>query len=158
MVREANDLAVGHESADPFVVAGRAAARLARQVDLALQDADLSAPQYRVLAFLSRGSQVASGIAGRLDVSRPTVTAIVDGLVARGFVERRTESDDRRRVHHVLTPAGRRAVAGGDAAVTARLQTISSHLPAGDAQRALDALELWHDALDRAARAVTASP
>jgi long-chain acyl-CoA synthetase len=147
---------VGPESADPFVVAGRAAARLARQVDLALQDADLSAPQYRVLAFLARGSQVASGIAGRLDVTRPTVTAIVDGLVARGLVERHTEPDDRRRVHHLLTAAGHRAVAAGDAAVTARLQTIAGHLSAGDADRALRALELWHDALDAAAMAVPA--
>jgi long-chain acyl-CoA synthetase len=141
----------GPESADPFVVAGRAAARLARQVDLALQEADLSAPQYRVLAFLARGSQVASLIAGRLDVTRPTVTAIVDGLVAR-----HTEPDDRRRVHHLLTPAGHRAVAAGDAAVTARLQTIAGHLSPGNADRALRALELWHEALDAAARAVPA--
>ncbi len=38
----------------------------------------------------------------------PTVTSVVDGLVARGLVERGPEASDRPRVKFDLTPAGHR--------------------------------------------------
>jgi long-chain acyl-CoA synthetase len=75
------------------------------------------------------------------------VTAVVDGLVARGLVERRNVVSDRRRVDHVLTDSGRRALVTADAAVGARLQEIAGYAPdPTDTIRALDGLVAWRTA------------
>jgi DNA-binding MarR family transcriptional regulator len=134
--------------------AARAAARLSKRLDVALGGVELSLPQYRLLLFLSRRVELASRLAGQLAVSPPTVTTLVDGLVARGLVERAADPDDRRRVRHVLTDAGRRALADADHALDARLQDLAAHLPAAQARRALEGLELWHQALDAEAKGV----
>jgi long-chain acyl-CoA synthetase len=126
-------------------------------VEVALVDVDLSLPQYRVLAFLAEGSAAASALAGKLAVSRPSVTALVDGLVARGLVERRADPSDRRRVDHVLTVAGRRVLDRGDRAVDERLRWVASHLTDDDAERAVAGLRLWAEALDLARAAAGAS-
>lgn len=136
----------------------RVAARLARQVDLALADVDLSASQYRLLALLGRGSSAASALADTLTVSRPSITAVVDGLVSRGLVERQPDADDRRRVHHVLTTAGQRVLAEADSAVGDRLAAIAAQVGnKSEAAQLLQTLERWSDALD-AYRASVKSP
>ena len=113
-------------------VTGRAAARLAKHVEIALDHVGLSLPQYRVLIILEKGSTAASALASNLVVSPPSVTALVDGLVTRGFVERVSVLGDRRRVEHVLTDQGRKALAEADAAVNGRLEDIAGYLPAGE--------------------------
>lgn len=125
------------------------AARLARQVDVGLAEAELSLPQYRILMFLAEGSVAASALADSLAVSRPSVTAVVDGLVARGLVQRKHDECDRRRVGHALTEEGCRVLAQADAAVNARLCEIAGFLtePGQDAA-AFEGLERWQDALD----------
>jgi long-chain acyl-CoA synthetase len=126
---------------------GRAAAWLAKQVELGLASAELSLPQYRVLGLLDESSAVSSALAERLAVRPPSVTAIVDGLVARGLVARRTVDSDRRQVDHVLTASGRQALDAADAAVTGRLTEIAACL--GDdteAERAFDGLAVWRQA------------
>lgn len=129
--------------------AGRVAARLARQVDVGLSEVELSLPQYRILMFLAEGAVAASALAANLAVSRPSVTAVVDGLVSRGLVERRHDDGDRRRVGHTLTPAGRTLLAQADAAVDARLSDIAQFLTdEGDAAIAFEGLERWRRALD----------
>jgi long-chain acyl-CoA synthetase len=139
---------------------GRVAARLARQVEVSLAKVDLSVPQYRILMFLDDGASVASTLADHLAVSRPAVTAVVDGLVARGLVERRHHDDDRRRVGHTLTTAGRHLLAEADRSVDGRLREIAGHL--GDeaqVDQVLQSLDGWRRALDdfRAARMGPAS-
>jgi DNA-binding MarR family transcriptional regulator len=76
--------------------AGRAAARLSKALEVALSEVGLSLPQYRLLVYLSGGPERATVLAGRLDVSPPSLTALVDGAVSRGLVERRASDDDRR--------------------------------------------------------------
>ena len=123
---------------------GRTAAWLAKQVEIGLSAADLSLPQYRVLGLLDESSAVSSDLAERLAVRPPSVTAVVDGLVARGLVERRNVVADRRRVDHVLTDSGREALVTADAAVGARLEEIAGYAPdPTDADRALDGLAAW---------------
>ncbi len=126
---------------------GRTAAWLAKQVEIGLNAAELSLPQYRVLGLLDESSAVSSDLAERLAVRPPSVTAVVDGLVARGLVERRNVVSDRRRVDHVLTDSGRRALVTADAAVGARLQEIAGYAPdPTDTIRALDGLAAWRTA------------
>ena len=135
-----------------MVAAARAAAKLARQVTIPLGEVDLSLPQYRVLAFLEEGEAAPSDLAGRLSVSRPSITALMDGLITRGLVERRPDSDDGRRVHHHLTDAGRAILQQADQAVGDRLVAIGAHVTAGDPSVLIASLARFGQAI-RAARA-----
>jgi len=139
--------------ADPQVVAAaRAAAKLARQVTISLGEVDLSLPQYRVLAFLDEGEAAPSDLAGRLSVSRPSITALMDGLITRGLVERRPDTTDGRRVHHHLTEDGRNVLQRADQAVGDRLVAIGTHVNAGDPSVLIASLARFGQAI-RAARA-----
>jgi len=125
----------------------RVIARLARQVELALTTVELTLPQYRVLAFLADGNQAASRLAEKLAVSRPSVTGVVDGLVARGLVTRSEDPADRRRVGHELTPGGRQVLETAEAEVQRRLTEIASHRP-DRAAAAFAGLATWQETLD----------
>ena len=70
------------------------------------------------------GREAASGLAQKLAVSRPSVTGVVDGLVARGLVRRDPGDGDRRRVDVDLTVAGREVLGQADAAVDQRMERI----------------------------------
>lgn len=123
-------------------------ARLSRIVENALGEDDLSLPQYRTLAFLSQGDWAASVLADRLDVSRPSVTGLVDGLVKRGLVDRRAGVDDRRRVEHVLTAEGKRVLHAADERADSAILAVFAELHgdlAADVHRSLCRL---HEAMD----------
>jgi long-chain acyl-CoA synthetase len=126
---------------------GRVAAWLSKRVEVALGTVDLTLPQFRVLGILAEGSSAASGLADRLAVRRPSITAIVDGLVARGLVDRRQEDSDRRRVALRLTKDGERVLAEADRAVDEYLLAIAGYLPNKDEAMALRSLELWGRAM-----------
>lgn len=87
-------------------------------------DTELTMAHYRVLGLLSLGDERASGLARRMAVSKPTVTALVDNLVDRGLVTRVSEPGDRRAVTLSITPAGRRAVAETGQALRATLDDV----------------------------------
>jgi long-chain acyl-CoA synthetase len=108
------------------VRAARATAWLARRFEHALADLQLSLPQYRLLTYLSSGNQAASNLAERLTVSRPSITALVDGLVERDYVERRNSDTDRRLVLHQITPVGLAALAEADASLAGAVETVGS--------------------------------
>lgn len=127
---------------------GRVAAWLAKLVELALAESGLTLPQYRVLGLLDGGPAVAGALARQLAVRPPSVTGVVDGLVARGLVARTNDADDRRCVSLELTSEGRRLLEQSDAAVDGRLERIAGHLDAPTSrQRALGDLDLWHRAM-----------
>ncbi|MBD3176591.1 MAG: MarR family transcriptional regulator [Armatimonadia bacterium] len=76
-----------------------------------LEEHDLSIGRFMVLmtlTVLGRDGLAPSEIAERAQVTRATVTGLIDGLEADGLVERRPSIDDRRRILVQLTPAGRR--------------------------------------------------
>ncbi len=139
---------------------GRIVARLARQVETALATLELSPSQYRALAFLSEdgASAAASALAGRMSVSKPTITALVDGLVQRGLVERHPSQADRRRVEHSLTAEGRRTLAQADQVVNARLTEVAAHLDDHDRRAAGEGLQQWGAALTRSRLAALGQP
>jgi long-chain acyl-CoA synthetase len=130
--------------------AGRAAAWLARTMEVAVGTAELTLPQYRTLGILAEGSSAASRLAERLAVRPSSITAVVDGLVARGLVERRPEEGDRRRVSLRLTPQGARTLARADQAADSCLEEIAGHLPDRDQATALGSLPLWGQAMTAA--------
>lgn len=145
-----------HKPSPPTL--GRSAARLGRVAERALGDVGLTLAQYRVLSLLGDGSAAATALADHLAVSRPNVTALVDGLVERDLVERLTDAADRRRVRHSLTDPGRASLADADQAVDARLLAIAGHLPPAEARQAAAGLALWARALDAARDAKVTAP
>ena len=126
---------------------GRVAAWLSKRVEVALGSVDLTLPQFRVLGILAEGSSAASGLAERLAVRRPSITAVVDGLVARGLVDRRQEDSDRRRVSLRLTKEGDRILAAADQAVDEYLASLARCLPSKEEAMAIRSLELWGRAM-----------
>ena len=134
---------------ESLVTAGpaRVVARLAKQVERALAEVDLSLAQYRLIGNLGDGPSLASTLAERLIVSRPSVTALADGLVDRGLVSRE-RAHDRRQVMHVLTEDGRKTLAAADEAIERRLASLAEHISDPDKTRAYKGLDAWGRALD----------
>ena len=95
--------------------------------------ADLSLAQYRVLAMVASGDERASKLAERLAVARPTVTAVVDGLVDRGYVLREAVVGDRRSIRVSLTPEGALALGAAEEEMTETLGRILEHARERDA-------------------------
>lgn len=69
---------------------------------------DLSVPQFRTLIFLNRnpGAQL-SNLAEHLGLTPPSVSKLIDGLVAKKLVERQLSNVDRRRLTLTLTKSGK---------------------------------------------------
>jgi len=128
---------------DPNV---RTLTRLARMLERGA--GDLSLPQFRVLALVDEGGERASQLADRLAVAKPTITAVVDGLVDRGYLKRTADCDDRRATKITLTAAGKRALSDAEHAMHARLHDVLAHAEDPAAiERALEDLGI---AIDRA--------
>jgi DNA-binding MarR family transcriptional regulator len=69
---------------------------------------DLSVPQFRTLSFLNRHEGASlSDVAEHIGLRLPSMSKLIDGLVARNLVKRDTHPDDRRRVTLALTARGR---------------------------------------------------
>lgn len=72
----------------------------------------LSARDHRYLDVLARGGPMTAQQLGEATgLSSGSVTALVDRLIDQGFVERRPDADDRRRV--IITASGPRMAAFG---------------------------------------------
>lgn len=132
----------------PTPEACRAASRLGRTVNSALDDVELSPAGYRVLGYLATGESAATVLAAKLAVSRPSVTAAVDSLEKQGFVTRLPDSSDGRRMKIAMTPRGRQALEAADALVADRLGLVVESLSASQARAVFDSLQLLHDALN----------
>ncbi len=74
--------------------------------------AGISDTELVTLEHLGREQIGPAEVARRLEVSTAAATGIVDRLVARGHVERRAHTADRRRTELVLTDSGRGEVVG----------------------------------------------
>ena len=86
--------------------------------------APLTLPQYRILALIAGAPERASRLAQRVDVTKASLTGVLDALEARALIERTDVVGDRRGVTLVLTPAGTAALAEADAATGAWLDAV----------------------------------
>lgn len=72
---------------------------------------EVTLTQYRSLVVLaSRGPQGIGSLADALGVTQPTASRLVERLVKKGLVRRRTDRGDRRQVRVGLSESGRRLV------------------------------------------------
>jgi DNA-binding MarR family transcriptional regulator len=141
---------------DPIEVAGRlrqSAFRLTRV--LRQQDDSGHAPALlSALAVVDREGPLTLGaLAAQEQVSPPTITKIVDGLEARGFVERARDDNDRRVWRVRVTARGRRELQTRRAQRTEWLAAQLRGLAPDDLDRlggALDVLERLTTATPRA--------
>src|SRR5437763_5179002 len=86
------------------------------------QHADLSVPQFRALAFLSRHEGASlSDAAAPLGLTLPAASRLIEGLVEHRLVTRVLTTADRRRVELTLTPVGRAVLEEARSATHARL-------------------------------------
>ena len=107
--------------------AARALALSARSLERAASAADLTLAQYRVLALVAAGDERSSLLASRLTVAKPTITAVVDGLVERGLLERGSVEGDRRSIRLGVTKAGAKALRAAEHEMAEALDRIFSH-------------------------------
>jgi long-chain acyl-CoA synthetase len=104
-----------------------------------------------MLLQLAQGDEASTSLARKLAVSAPSVTAVVDGFVNRGAIERTHSEEDRRRVSLALTPIGRALLDEAEAVVSARLEGIANELEnEASIRAALGSLDLWSEALEKA--------
>ena len=89
----------------------------------------LSVPQFRTLLFISsnKGASI-SEVADHIGLTLPSMSALVDGLVTRNFVNRTTHRDDRRRVDLTLTERGETILHSARSATQDYLKEQFSHL------------------------------
>jgi len=86
--------------------------------------APLSLPQYRILALIATAPERASRVAQRADVTKATLTGVIDSLVAHGWIERTNVAGDRRGVSLTLTSCGAAVLAEAESAMGAWLERI----------------------------------
>ena len=91
---------------------------------------ELSVPQFRTLLFVNRHEGASlSNVAEHIGLTLPSMSKLVDGLVMRDFIVRRTHQDDRRRMTLALTERGettlRQARERTHAYLTERLSSFS---------------------------------
>jgi DNA-binding MarR family transcriptional regulator len=82
--------------------------RVSGRLAAVLQSADSSIEQWRVLCLLADGrGHTMTELADYALLPAPTLTKVVDRMVAANLVHRRVDEDDRRRVLALLTARGR---------------------------------------------------
>ena len=95
---------------DAILSASRAMMAVAAR-SLAMNDEDVTLPQYRTLVVLAfQGPRRLADLAEALQVSPSTATRMCDRLVRKGLIDRTRDEFDRREVNLALTETGRQLV------------------------------------------------
>ena len=94
---------------------------------------EISIPQFRTLVFINRRSGASlSDAAEHIGLTLPSMSAMIDGLVSRNLVIRRTDSQDRRRMTLTLTERGRTTLQKARKATLTYLSELLQSAPAAD--------------------------
>jgi DNA-binding MarR family transcriptional regulator len=106
----------------------------------------LTVPQFRTLCYVdsTEGSSL-SGVADFIGLSLPAMSRLVDGLVDKRLMKRKTGDDDRRLIRLSVTPAGQTALREARALAQARLAKIVGQLTAEQQETLTNSMELLRD-------------
>ncbi|MGI5459108.1 MarR family winged helix-turn-helix transcriptional regulator [Streptomyces sp. CA-249302] len=125
----------------------------ARRVQQTLEEFGCSVEEWRVLALLSDGEgHNMTAIADCVFLPPPSLTKLMDHLVDRNWVYRRTDPADRRRILAQLTPRGQEFWQRIDRRVRAELAPL---LEPEDGEQLRALLERFADTLDGEETTVT---
>lgn len=94
---------------------------------------DLSLAHYRVLAAIAAGHDRATYVATSLALGKPTVSAAVEALTARGLLARFEVDGDHRAAALRLTPRGESVLERTEAEMLDRLWDLERRTPDGPA-------------------------
>jgi DNA-binding MarR family transcriptional regulator len=130
---------------DDTTAAVRAVAFTARKLEREL--GEMTLPQFRVLTLVASSVERANRIAEMAAVSRPSLTGLLDGLEARGWVRRVDVIGDRRGVLLEVTDAGQLALASAEHAMARSLDGLLDILPDDQRGQALQGLAVLGHAL-----------
>jgi len=107
------------------------AARLNRLTNKVLSQLDipLTYRQHRLLYRVSKGTTSLAELASYGNLTLPTVSESLDGLVRRGLLIRRPAPQDRRQRHLELSDLGRSACTAGQLALGKIMEDLINDLP-----------------------------
>ncbi|MFI6287185.1 MarR family winged helix-turn-helix transcriptional regulator [Streptomyces sp. NPDC051018] len=126
----------------------RAVIRLARIAQQACEEAGLTLAQYRALNSAVSGEQRAYEIARYTAVSRPAVSALTNGMVRAGLIERSDTAGDGRGVLFSITEHGEGSLRRAEVLLVERItEVLGESSGALSALRALQ-VEAIEEALD----------
>jgi DNA-binding MarR family transcriptional regulator len=108
----------------------QAITRVSRMLERA--SAELSLADFRMLSAIADGEARATRLAARLAVGKPAVSAGVDSLERRGYIERSRVEGDQRASALSLTPAGVQARQRVEAEMVRRLRALCERTEGGD--------------------------
>jgi DNA-binding MarR family transcriptional regulator len=115
---------------------------------------DISVPQFRALFYVSRHEGASlSQVAEHVGLTMPSMSRIVDGLVARRLATRETHQDDRRRMTLALTTQGHATLRSARQTTEAYLSQLFRTLPSIKRSTVIEAMQVL-----RTVFAVTGSP
>lgn len=127
------------------------AARLRRLNTIVLGNLDvpLTFRQYRTLARVLGGYTSLGQLTVRANLTLPTVSETVDGLVRRGLMETRQSDVDRRAIVLSVTESGAAAAAAGDVALREVIETLTQELSDDKRAELTDSLRVLYAAATR---------
>lgn len=125
---------------------------LVRRLRLVQSEGELTMPESAALSRLDRGGPATASALARLEqISPQSMGATLGGLEARGFIERRADPQDGRRVVLSLSDAGLRALRDKR---NARTERLAQALSSGFTQTELGQLMAAVPLIERLARTV----
>jgi DNA-binding MarR family transcriptional regulator len=111
-----------------------------RAFDEALAEYSLTGPQAEMIGQICMQDGIEQRtLQERMSITSPTLTGIIDGLVERGFVERRVSHEDARVKQLFLTPKGH----GLDDVLPTTLDHVAARLLAGFSPSECALLQDW---------------
>jgi DNA-binding MarR family transcriptional regulator len=112
----------------------------------------LTMGQFRVLYLIHDGVAFVSELARFQNVSQPTISRQVDGLVTKGLVARHTDPTDRRVIHLELTEQGRTLLETIRTRLYHRVAETLTALSPTEKEQVAEGLRLLHVRFDHSAR------
>ena len=131
---------------DALLVASRALVAVAAK-SVASVDDEVTLPEYRALVVLATlGPQNLGGLSGHLAVHPSTGTRLCDRLIAKGLIERRARTDDRREVSIHLTKRGQRLFRTVTELRRSEFAAIVDRIPSARLEAVIEALRDFAEA------------
>ncbi|HKD97548.1 MAG TPA: MarR family transcriptional regulator [Micromonosporaceae bacterium] len=103
---------------------------------------DVPANGVYVIGAIARGGAPLSQIISDLGVTKQAAGQLVDALVARGYLDRAVDPEDRRRLTIALTDRGQAAADASRSAIDSVESQLIAHIGAGNVQQARAALAM----------------
>lgn len=106
----------------------------------------LTVPQFRTLCYLSSAPKSSlSDSADFIGLSLPAMSRMVDGLVEKGLIDRRTCQNDRRHVRLSVTPLGETTVAESRQLAQQQLASVLGQLTEEEQREVAATMRLVRD-------------